>query len=301
MKNPDFHADDYALSVATSNDLLELMKKGRLDSISVVANTSCYEQCMKLLKDNIRELPFLPSMSVHLNLVEGRQLSNGDESLPLLEYTWGRLFFLSLIRKDYKMHLKFIREQMAFQIKRAQKDINECIDIARSYGIQTFQEGLRIDSHQHAHAIPLMWEAFLLALNDTGYSLEYVRIPKEPLMPYLKCVSLYATYRPVNIVKNVLLNILSVRLDKYCKMNGMRPMYIWGLIMSGKMDIDRMKKLMPSMMSYAKKHNRSLELVFHPGTMLSGENEDEVAKDAFCDFYNNSSARNIEKQTVLNL
>ena len=71
MKNIDIHADDYALTVNTSKDMLECMKAGKLNSISIVPNTSVFEECMGLLYQEIPTLPFLPLMSVHLDFVEG--------------------------------------------------------------------------------------------------------------------------------------------------------------------------------------------------------------------------------------
>lgn len=83
MPNVDIHADDYALTVNTSKDMLSCMKKGQLDSISIVPNMSCFDECMELLYASIPSLPFLPKMSVHLDFVEGRSLA-GAEQTPLL-------------------------------------------------------------------------------------------------------------------------------------------------------------------------------------------------------------------------
>ncbi len=38
MNRPDIHADDYALTLNTSKDMLECMRAGKLDSISIVTN-----------------------------------------------------------------------------------------------------------------------------------------------------------------------------------------------------------------------------------------------------------------------
>lgn len=108
----DVHADDYALTIHTSQDILECMKKGKLDSISVLANMSCSKECMDMLIAAIPELPFLPKMSVHLDFVEGKCLA-GSEKVPLLArkgsdhigLSWGRLMMLSYHpgrRKDRK-------------------------------------------------------------------------------------------------------------------------------------------------------------------------------------------------------
>ena len=82
MSRPDIHADDYALTVNTSKDMLECMRAGRLDSISIVPNMSCFEACMELFYAEIPKLPFLPLLSVHLDFVEGRSLA-GERRRPI--------------------------------------------------------------------------------------------------------------------------------------------------------------------------------------------------------------------------
>ena len=47
MSRPDIHADDYALTLNTSKDMLECMRAGKLDSISIVPNMLSFEPCME--------------------------------------------------------------------------------------------------------------------------------------------------------------------------------------------------------------------------------------------------------------
>ena len=90
MSRPDIHADDYALTLNTSKDMLECMRAGKLDSISIVPNMLSFEPCMELLYGEIPHLPFLPCMSVHLDFVEGRSLA-GAAAVPDLVKEGGRL------------------------------------------------------------------------------------------------------------------------------------------------------------------------------------------------------------------
>lgn len=307
MSRPDIHADDYALTLNTSKDMLECMRAGKLDSISIVPNMSCFEECMALLYTEIPGLPFLPLLSVHLDFVEGRSLA-GQAAAPdlvkdgsdLMGLGWGGLFLASYLpgkRERIKVQLK---REIRAQLARVQQAVRKCQEIAERAGIPCAQNGLRIDSHQHAHMIPVVWEAILETVSEEGYTLEYIRNSKEVLGVFLTDVSLYKTYRPINFVKNRLLAIYSHKVDRFYKEQGMTQMYLWGLVMSGRMDRERIERLYPKMQKKAEKAQRTLEILFHPGITLPEEVTPEIDKDAVEDFYLLKD-RHVEKEAVLGM
>lgn len=305
MTNIDIHADDYALTVHTSKDMLECMKAGKLNSISIVPNMSCFDECMEMLYEAVPALPFLPLMSVHLDFVEGRSLA-GRKAVPLLTrpesnlmgLSWGGLFQLSYLpwkRIEAKRQLK---KEIKAQIERVQRAVERCLEIAENNGISCTQKGLRIDSHQHAHMIPVVWEAITEAAAEEGCSLEYIRNSKEVLGVFLSDISLWKTYRPVNFVKNRLLSLYSYKVDRYCRKHHMQQMYLWGLVMSGHMDIIRIGKLYGKMSRKADKGGRTLEILFHPGLALPQEVSAELGDAAAEEFYL-SANRHVEKEAVM--
>ncbi|MCX4307566.1 MAG: ChbG/HpnK family deacetylase [Acetatifactor sp.] len=307
MSKPDIHADDYALTLNTSKDMLECMRAGRLDSISIVSNMSCFEACMALLAGAIPQLPFLPLMSVHLDFVEGRSLAGRKaapdltkENSDLMGLGWGGLFAASYVpgrRNRIKAQLK---REIKAQIEKAQPAIEKCMEIAAASGVRCGQKGLRIDSHQHAHMIPVVWEAVLEVVREEGYKLEYIRNSKEVLGIFLTDVSLYRTYRPVNFVKNRILYFYSHKADRHARACGLEQMYLWGLVMSGRMDKERIEKLYSKMKKKADRDGRKLEILFHPGVTLPGEVTPEIAQEAAKDFYLRGD-RHVEKDAVLNV
>lgn len=305
MERPDIHADDYALTKNTSRDMLDCMRAGRLDSISIVTNMSCFTSCMAMLYEEIPKFPFLPLLSVHLDFVEGRSLA-GSEKAPdlvkagsdLMGLGWGGLFAASYLpgkRKKIKAQLTC---EIKAQLARGKQAVERCMELAEQAGIPCAQRALRIDSHQHAHMIPVVWEALLAAVREEGYQVEYIRNSREVLGIFLTDVSLYKTYRPINFVKNRLLSFYARRVDRYCRDNGLQRMYLWGLVMSGRMDRERIEKLYPKMRAKAERDGRRLEILFHPGLMLAEEISDEVAKEAVEEFYRRED-RHVEKEAVL--
>ena len=304
MLQTDIHADDYALTLNTSRDMLSCMKKGQLDSISIVPNMSCFEECMTLFYEEIPQLPFLPRMSVHLDFVEGRSLA-GIGQVPLLVkegstlmgLSWGGLFTLSYLpwkRTAAKVQLK---KEIKAQIETVQAAVNHAMEIAKKAGVACGQKGLRIDSHQHAHMIPVVWEALVEVITEEGYEIEYIRNSKEMLAAFVSETALWKTYRPVNFVKNRLLSFYSHKADRYAKRHHMEQMYLWGLIMSGYMDYDRIVRLFPKIAAKAERDGRVLEILFHPGLTLSTEVTEEIGAEAAEDFYLRQDRR-VEMEAV---
>ena len=279
----DIHADDYALSINTSKEMLELMHEGVLDSISIIPNMKCFESCMDMLKREIPSLPFLPKMSVHLNLVEGKHAS-----------TWKSLFLASYNPFRFNKYKQLLKHEISEQIERVQSQIAECIDIASSNSIPCSQKHIRIDSHQHTHMIPIVRKALFECLASNNLNCEYIRNSREPLVPFISATSLWKSYSPVNIIKNLILNFYSIKIDNYDESENHEPMYLWGLIMSGKMDPYRVEQLYSPLTSKAAKDNRKLEILFHPGRMLEDELCDEIPISSAQSFYM-SSNRDIEK------
>lgn len=307
MVKTDIHADDYALTVNTSKDMLECMRTGKLDSISIVPNMSCFEECMEMLFEQIPKLPFVPLMSVHLDFVEGRSLARKGEvpllvreGTDLMGLSWGGLFQYSYLpgrRNQVKAQLK---KEIKAQIERTKKAIDHCMDIAGKHGIVCRQKGLRLDSHQHAHMIPVVWEAVLEVVKEEGLDLTYIRNSKEVLGVFLLKPSLFRTYRPINFVKNRLLWLYSHKVDRYYAARGMKQMYLWGLVMSGRMDSERIGKLYSKMIRKAERDGRTLEILFHPGLTLPEEVTPEIAEEAVKTFYALTD-RHVEKEAVMHV
>lgn len=286
MTKVDIHADDYGYSVNTSKDILECIKKGFLNSISIMCNTNGYDESVDILYKAIPSFPFLPYISVHISLPEGK-----GNILPL---SWAKLFTSnSSIKEDLKKEIKE-------QIESVNVVVNNCLKIAKENNIPTYQKGIRIDSHVHTHPIPIVWESLIEVIKEEKYHIEYIRNPKEPILPFLKHVDLISSYGLTNIIKNRILMLFSKKIDNYCDKNNIEKMYMWGLTMSGCMDIDRIKHLYKDVYNYAYKHNRNLELLFHPGKALQSEYSNEMNKDYFI-HANSSKNREIEKNAVMNI
>lgn len=297
----DIHADDYGYSLNTSKDLLSCMKDGLLDSISIICNMPSFDESIELLCKEIKNLPFLPMMSVHINLVEGDSLSkeNMISDDGLMSTSWKDLFVLSYGFKRKKAKEQ-IKKEMSMQISKTWDVVLRCMYIAEKNNVPHKQIGLRIDSHVHTHLVPVVWEALIEVLEEEKYDVEFIRNPKEPIVPFLKITELWGTYSIINIIKNRILMFYSRKVDRYCESHKLDKMYMWGLIMSGGMDGERIEAIYDDMSKYAKDKERYLEILFHPGLTLTDEYCKEMNKESSKSF-NMSVNRHIEKSAVENM
>lgn len=288
----DIHADDYGYTLNTSRGMLSCMDN--LDSISIICNTSYFEKSMELLYESIPDMKKLPKLAVHLNLVEGFSCDGS-----ILNKGWGYYFVNSFTFRRKKIKEE-IKKEIKYQIDRVTEAVNRCIDIARENGVKVSQKGIRIDSHTHTHPVPVIFDALCEVIKENNYDIEFIRNPKEPLWPFLRNVKLYKTYSLINFVKNFILNVLSFRIDRYADSHGIDRVYMCGLVMSGHMDYERLQAVYDDFCNKAKRDNRYMEFLFHPGTALRDEETEELSRENMS-YFNESGNREIERDTVLRI
>lgn len=297
----DVHADDFGVSVHASGDIVECLKDGMLDSISVIPNMSCFPDCVRLYQEQKASFKKEPLICVHLNVLDGKAVSDREKIPDLIDgegffsLSWGRLFLMNFGGKEKKERMK---RQLKTEFEAQIGLVEEAFDLKE----------LRLDSHQHPHMIPFVFDV-LMEIADKRKSGEnsqdnlrkvpvrFVRLAKEPLSPLLWQIVLYPTYSPVNLIKNILLNIFALQNCKKLEKRGISYELLWGLLMSGSMDARRMKELFVHMVQYAKKKGKVMEILFHPGRMLKEERSGEYRKKGFLRFYL-STDRNVEKESV---
>ncbi len=275
MYNIDFHADDYAASIENSKRIIELVQAGRIDSFSVLPNMGCYEECMNLLKDNWESFPKKPLISVHLNLIDGYWLSSKKPG-RIIKNSWGKIFLHTMI-PDHKRNrlLASYSAEIEAQIKAVTE---KTADLRDDSGAPI---ALRIDSHVHTHMIPLVFDALMDALARTGLRNEvsFIRCSTEPLSMFLFTPGITGTISPVNIIKNIMIHILSHFVRDNLRGMNIDTGRLFGVAMTGEMDKRRVSILLPKMIKYARKKNAYLEILSHPGRTAGNEVSPEYGPD----------------------
>ena len=279
-----FCADDYGLSVSGNRRIETCLEKGILNKVSVIPNGEIADFKNRLTQRKA-------CLSLHINLVEGRPVSN-PEDVPLLVTENGefRYSFMGLLLRSIspksKEFEKQIYKELQSQVRAWKTAVGEDIPLS-------------IDSHQHPHMIPLIFKTLMRVIREEKLWVQNLRLPAEPLSPYLLTPSLYLTYSLSGIAKQWLLKLLArINRKEYEKAN-IPTAYFMGAMFSGHLTEEKLKKILPKYRKLAEKQNRDIEINFHPGYVEStGELMDGYRK-SFEGFYL-SLWRKVEYDTLLN-
>ena len=262
-------ADDYGLCNEASAHIQKCIDAGALGKVSVFPNFDKVDLHEIAKNKNIR-------ISLHLNIVEGKCMANAEEINLIVEkngdfkHTFGGLFRLNLF------HPKKLEAQVYKEIK---------AQVLYWKSILPKGSPFCIDSHQHIHMIPAIFRALNKVLIDEEIKITHMRIPAEPIMPYIKTPSLYFTYKPINIIKQWLLKFLWMLNKPMTKKYRIPTSLFCGILFSGKMDEKRVNKILPKYKKLADKDGRDIEVLFHPGYMNMTKADADCKNIVFKEFY----------------
>ena len=262
-------ADDYGLCSETSVNIQKCIDEGVRDKVSVFANFDKVDLHEIIKNRNI-------ALSLHLNLVEGKCMADAKQIGLIADkngnfkHTFGGLFRLNL----------FCAKKFEAQVY---KEIKAQILYWRS--ILPEDAPFYIDSHQHTHMIPAVFRALNKAISDEEIKITHMRIPTEPILPYIQTPSLYFTYNPINIIKQWLLNFLWLFNKSQAKKYHIATSHFFGILFSGKMDEKRVSKILPKYKKLAQKDGRDIEVLFHPGYLEKSKLDFKNENIVFEEFY----------------
>lgn len=279
-----FHADDFGASKEVTDNIMDVYKAGKLDSVSLLPNSSYTKQAIEI----IRQTPEL-KCSIHFNITEGKALS-AKEEIPLLVNESGmfNVSFFKILIKSYLPGRKKLKEQIKKEISRQFEEIT------------TSLPDVRIDSHQHFHMIPVVLDCILEVVRESGREIDFIRVPAEPLIPFFRHLTVLRTIKPINLIKNLVLNTLAVMdAGKLGSLKAKSACFV-GMCLSCEMDYDRVNKILPDMIKIAKKRGLPLEILAHPGGC---DNPDELMdpQNELCREFYLSKMRKTEKDMFLRL
>ena len=257
----EFHADDYALFPTQSHRILDCYRNGNLNGVSVMPNSPHLRECFSNLYPHLEDV----AVTVHLNLIEGKSLSD-PETVSLLVDGEGCLkgSFGKLLLRSYLPGRNRCRQQLKQELRAQIRAVAQCLP-----------EGmpLRLDGHAHYHMLPVVFDAMMDVIREDGLEISYIRIPREYLGLYLPHISRLRDFAPINLVKVLVLNLLSLRAwIKYGSyLKKLEQRLFLGVCLSGRMYYENVSALLPDAVKLAARKGISLEILGHPGGVYEPE------------------------------
>lgn len=135
------HADDAGLSSDINEAILNLAKRGRLASISIIANSEYTAQFCNDLKQIWPQLKQKPDIFLHFNLIECRPLTDWPVESARIDPSGNFYYgYGGMIRSILKKRIQPVT---------VKKELEAQYNVLKDLGMEV----IGIDSHQHMHAL----------------------------------------------------------------------------------------------------------------------------------------------------
>lgn len=249
-------ADDFGLTRGITDTILQASDNGALTRVSIIPNGYAVDYALNEWRKRSGKL----SLSIHLNLTEGKALSNPMD-IPHLVDSQGMFRhspFSFLVRtlcalpSTRRAIMTEVENEFTAQIEYVR---------ARVGGVR-----LAVDGHQHAHIIPLVFSG-LLSLHRR-YNFESIRLPCEPF--FFDIVS-WRRYLSLGLLRHMALNFFSRTLKGRVLRDKLpHPDFFISTLMSGQLILSSVASALGEAL---RRGGNVVEIGFHPGTARPGELE----------------------------
>jgi len=236
MKKVIISADDFGYSKENNEAVLIGFQAGNITSAGLMANMSGFYNAVNEI------LPAAAGLDIgfHFNIVEGKSLTKAD-LLCDLNGGFNCGFLNLLFSQNNKKLLEQIEAEFRAQIEKVLK----------------YTAVSHIDSHVHVHAIPAIFNLVVKLAKE--YNVQYVRTQNE--LPYIVTEKILNSRFPANVIKNILLNVLTNKNRKFLSANNVLSNdYIIGVLYTGYMD----ENAIYNGLKRINKEDSVTEVLFHP-------------------------------------
>jgi len=210
------NADDFGLSQAHNQAVLEGYNNGFLTSASLCANGNSFESAVHDILPDCQHL----GIAVHLNIMEGKSLTECPDLTDKNGY-FNKGYEWLILNQYNKKVLAQIEGEFRAQIEK----------------VLQYVKADHLDSHVHTHAIPEIFK--ITAKLAKEYNIKYVRTQFEELY-FIPKLSKHLNFSyPLNLVKIALLQFYTCINRKTLKQYDLKTNdYILGVGYTGMMDSD---------------------------------------------------------------
>lgn len=242
-------ADDLGLTERVTDSILETFDQGAVTSVSILANGEATAYALQEYQKRHGGL----TLAVHLNLTEGKALSDPKE-IPHLVDAHGMFKNSSTsLLLDYLFSLSSRRAELREQVNREL--------FAQWQWIRAEVPADAANGHQHVHMIP-----FVFDIVSELPGVRYIRIPTEPFYYVRGNMRMYVG---MHALTRLAFLFLGHRNRAHAAARGIWTNdYLLGFLFSGHMSYDNVFAGLSVLRKY---QAGTVELVFHPGVAEHSE------------------------------
>lgn len=145
-----------------------------------------------------------------------------------------------------------------------------------------------IDSHQHYHMIPLVFDSLMEVLLEREFEqpgIHQIRVPVDPAAPLMHHAKMRRGVPAINWVKWCILKIYADRNKKILQSKGIEAPLFFGIFYTCEMKMEVVEALLPAYKAYADRTKQALELMFHPGNLTARAELLDERSEALAAFY----------------
>lgn len=279
----NIHADDFGIGNEITDNILDCINSGSVNSISIVCNTNNFKYGI----EKYTSIPKKIRLCLHLNLVEGKPISSKEEVNLIVDKSGEFKYSFLSLWLFYILASKVKKRKISEQIK---TEIDNQIDKYKN-AINS-NTPILIDSHMHFHMIPFIFKS-LLGLHEK-HKIDFIRNPLE--LKYFYGFTKMKNYLALNFIKNILLNHLSKKSIRRAKELGIKTNdFFVGVLSTGRMSYKDVDSALSSIQR--KQKPKSIDILFHPGGVKNKESIDWTKKNAFLQYYSSIERKN-ESQVI---
>ncbi|CAM4890867.1 unnamed protein product [Rotaria socialis] len=232
------NADDFGYCPKRDKAIVELFQQKSISSTSLLVNgDNAYQACLYAKQYDI-------PMGIHLNLTEGRPVTN-----DLIEIK-------SLVNSNGMMHgklgIRYELDKGSIQQEHVEYEIINQFN--RYKELTNGQLPKHIDGHQHIHVHPMIVESVARLAKQFG--INYIRVPYDQMV---------ITWNTNNLFHNEIVNQTKEAMKIFNKYALLYCDYFFGMTTMGKeFTLNNIEKCLKILENESKK-NLLIELMCHPG------------------------------------
>jgi predicted glycoside hydrolase/deacetylase ChbG (UPF0249 family) len=236
------------------------------------------------LNNNVR-------VSSHINIFENKPITSKDNLVDILDqngcFKESFVFYMLAYYFGSSAKKKRIKSQISIEVE------SQLITLAKELG--SFARIESIDSHNHIHMIPYIFDIFAELCKK--HNIQNIRTVHEKFYFDFSKTHLFHFNFYIGVIKNTLLNLFTLINNKSVKRNSLKTnKYFIGVLFSGRMSKESIVKPLIKIEKILE-DSEYVEVVLHPGITKESEYKYWENSPLLAKFY--TSNNRVEENAIL--